>query len=49
MECFNPKTDQWTMCAPMHRARFGHSAIVVRGKIYILGGFDDTYSLDEDV
>lgn len=38
VECYNPKTNQWTMCAPMKERRYRPGAAVVDGKIYVLGG-----------
>ncbi|XP_069558864.1 kelch-like protein 20 isoform X4 [Brachyistius frenatus] len=38
VECYNPKTNQWTMCAPMKERRYRPGAAVVNGKIYVLGG-----------
>ena len=41
VERYNPKDNQWTMCAPMHAERYLPSAVVVRGKLYVLGGLDN--------
>lgn len=38
VECYDPKTNQWTMCAPMKERRYRPGAAVVDGKIYVLGG-----------
>lgn len=38
VECYNPNTNQWTMCAPMKERRYRPGAAVVDGKIYVLGG-----------
>ena len=38
VECYNPKTGQWTMCAPMKERRYRPGVAVVDGKIYVLGG-----------
>ena len=38
VECYNPKTNQWTMCAPMKERRYRPGVAVVDGKIYVLGG-----------
>lgn len=38
VECYSPKTNQWTMCAPMKERRYRPGAAVVDGKIYVLGG-----------
>lgn len=39
-ECYCPKTNQWTMIAPMHMARSDANACSMDGKIYITGGFN---------
>ncbi|XP_053708687.1 kelch-like protein 20 isoform X1 [Synchiropus splendidus] len=38
VECYDPKTNQWTMCAPMKERRYRPGVTVVDGKIYVLGG-----------
>lgn len=38
VECYDPKTNKWTMCAPMKERRYRPGAAVVDGKIYVLGG-----------
>lgn len=38
VECYDPKTNQWTMCAPMKERRYRPGVAVVDGKIYVLGG-----------
>jgi N-acetylneuraminic acid mutarotase len=40
VEVYDPATDTWTRASDMPRARFGHSATAVDGKIYIIGGWD---------
>ena len=40
VEVYDPATDTWTQTFDMPRARFGHSASVVAGKMYIIGGYD---------
>jgi N-acetylneuraminic acid mutarotase len=37
-EVYNPKTDIWTQPAPMPQGVWEHSANVVDGKIYVVGG-----------
>ena len=41
MECYNPKTNQWTMCAPMKKPRYNPGVAVVGGMIYVIGGQED--------
>jgi N-acetylneuraminic acid mutarotase len=38
VEVYDPVTDTWTQTSDMPMARWGHSASVVAGKIYIVGG-----------
>ena len=38
-EVFDPKTDQWTEIIEMPTAKTGHTASVINGKIYVIGGF----------
>ncbi len=38
VEEYNPATDTWTTKSAMPTARFGHSASVVDGRIYVIGG-----------
>lgn len=38
VECYDPKTNQWTMCAPMNERRYRPGAAVVDGNIFVLGG-----------
>jgi N-acetylneuraminic acid mutarotase len=38
VEMYDPITDIWTRVSDMPKARFGHSATTVAGKIYIIGG-----------
>jgi len=40
VEVYDPATDTWTRASDMPRARFIHSASVVAGEIYIIGGAD---------
>jgi len=42
VEEYDPSTDTWTTKSPMPTARGWHSANVVDGKIYIIGGSQDT-------
>ena len=45
-ECYDPRTDRWTMLAPMSLARAGIGAAALDGRIYAIGGFDGTQRLD---
>ena len=38
MERFNPDRDEWERMTPMSTARVFHSASVIAGKLYIVGG-----------
>ena len=38
VEVFNPKTNQWRDIAEMSEPKSGHSASVIDGKIYVIGG-----------
>ena len=40
VEVYDPATDTWTQASDMPRARVFHSASVVAGKMYIVGGAD---------
>jgi N-acetylneuraminic acid mutarotase len=40
VEVYDPPTDTWTQASDMPRVRLGHSASVVAGKMYILGGWN---------
>lgn len=42
-DVYDPKTDTWTESATMPQAVWGHSADVVDGKIYVIGG---SYGID---
>jgi N-acetylneuraminic acid mutarotase len=42
-DVYDPKTDTWTESATMPQAVWGHSAEVVDGKIYVIGG---SYGID---
>jgi len=39
-ECFDPKTRQWTMIAPMRNRRSGIGVIAHDGFVYAVGGFN---------
>lgn len=41
VEEYDPATDTWTMKAPLPTARRLHTAVVLNGSVYILGGFID--------
>jgi N-acetylneuraminic acid mutarotase len=40
VEVYDPATDTWAQASDMPRTRVGHSASVVDGKMYIIGGVD---------
>ena len=40
MECYDARTNEWTMCAPMQMQRYNPSVAAMDGKIYVLGGLD---------
>jgi len=40
VQVYDPATDTWTQATDMPRARFGHTASVVDGNMYIIGGSD---------
>ena len=40
VDVYDPATDTWTQASDIPRARFAHSASVVAGKMYIIGGGD---------
>ena len=46
MQCYNPKTNLWNMCAPMQVERHSPCLAVVDGKIYAVGG--RYYDVEED-
>ena len=39
IEAYNPKTNQWREIGEMPAAKSSHTASVVNGKIYVMGGF----------
>ncbi|RSM41196.1 Kelch-like protein 17 [Amycolatopsis balhimycina DSM 5908] len=39
VELYDPAQDAWTTAAPMKHARWGHSAVLVGGKVLVAGGF----------
>ena len=39
MEVYNPKTNQWREIGDMPAAKSSHTASVIDGKIYVIGGF----------
>ena len=39
-ECFDPKTRQWTMIAPMRNRRSGIGVVAHDGCVYAVGGFN---------
>jgi hypothetical protein len=42
MECLDLLTGQWSVVAAMSTARYDHGVAVVDGKLYAVGGVDDT-------
>jgi kelch-like protein 18 len=44
VEAYDPKTDSWTVVAPMQKPRYGHAAALgPDGRIYVVGGqYEDT-------
>ncbi len=46
IEVFNPKTNQWRDIGEMSEPKSGHSASVINGKIYVIGGFFRGNGLD---
>ncbi|HEX3044417.1 MAG TPA: galactose oxidase, partial [Bacillota bacterium] len=38
VEEYNPATDTWTTKTPMSAAKSGCAAVVVDGKVYVIGG-----------
>ena len=38
VEEYDPETDTWTTKSPLPEARWGHSAVTLNGKIYVIGG-----------
>ena len=46
-EVFDPATVTWSSLAPLPRARGGHGAVAIGGKIYVNGGMGDTLQVYE--
>lgn len=42
IDCYDPKTGQWTCVAQLPRARSSYAAAELDGKFYLLGGWDST-------
>lgn len=40
-QVYNPKTCTWTEVAPMQIARSGSAACTLKGKIYVIGKFNN--------
>lgn len=40
VECYDPHTNKWTMCAPLSRRRGSVGVAVANGYLYALGGQD---------
>lgn len=39
MECYNPRTNEWTYVAKMNEPHYGHAGTVYGGYMYISGTF----------
>lgn len=39
VERYSPSDDKWTVVKSMNIPRFAHTAAVLNGKIYVIGGF----------
>ena len=48
MERYDPDTNKWELVAPMNRAKFGLSCVVLDGKLYAIGGSSEEEILHED-
>jgi hypothetical protein len=46
VDVFDPRSGQWNLAAPMSTARTGSKAIVVDGRIYVIGGARDGEATD---
>lgn len=40
MECFDPHTNKWSLCAPMSKRRGGVGVATYNGFLYAVGGHD---------
>lgn len=40
VECFDPHTNRWTLCASMSKRRGGVGVAVSNGFLYAVGGYD---------
>jgi N-acetylneuraminic acid mutarotase len=49
VEVYDPSTDTWTQASDMPRNRSGHSASMVAGKMYIIGGGEPPLPLPDTV
>ena len=38
VEVYQPTADRWTAAAPLNTARYGHAAVVVGDRAFVLGG-----------
>ena len=45
VRAYNPATNAWSDLPPMSRARYGHEAAMIDGKLYVVGGFGTTGGL----
>ena len=44
---FNTRTKQWTAAAPLPAPRGGHAAIVLNGRIHVIGGGNSVSTIDD--
>jgi N-acetylneuraminic acid mutarotase len=49
VEVYDPATDTWNQASDMSRVRLAHSASVVAGKVYIIGGGDPPLHVTGDI
>lgn len=45
-ECYDPKTNAWTLLAPLNEHRGHHRCCVVSESLYVVGGYDGRIYLD---
>lgn len=46
VEVFDPRNDSWMMVEPMKASRGYFCSFVLEGRIYIIGGLQDSQALD---
>ncbi|KAJ3586974.1 hypothetical protein NHX12_013365 [Muraenolepis orangiensis] len=49
VDVFNPKKNQWDTISPMNQVHVGGSVAVLGGKLYVSGGYDNTFELSDVV